>query len=56
MIISGSHGSRWHVRLDLVVDWDWWTVGVYWKTDPGRITVWGTILPPLFLVITETRQ
>lgn len=55
MLIPGANGSRWRVRPSLTIDWDWWTVGVYWESQPDLIVIRATPLPPIWLVITETR-
>lgn len=53
--IPAGHGVRWAVKAAIVIRWDWDLVGLYWKTSPTRILIYGTILPPFVLLIQELR-
>lgn len=55
LTLPGANGSRWRIRLDLVIDKGWTLAGVYWRATPDLIKIWVSGLPPIWLVVTETK-
>lgn len=52
--LPGYDHTRWGIKVEIRIVWDWMLTGIHWDITPGMRQIYGTILVPFILVITET--